>query len=288
VSQIAAHLPLPSIGVWNLGVIARKELRDALGSKWFLLYTIAFIALSTLLSFVTLAGAGAYGFAGFGRTAAGLLNLIMLIVPLMALTSGAGAIAGERERGTLVYLLAQPVSRSEILIGKAIGLALALLASLALGFGFSALLLAWKTGGAGAGAFVTLAGYTALLALAMLAVGLLISSLTRRGSVAIGVAVFVWLVLVFVSDLGLMAGTIMFKLRVEELFALALLNPLQAYKMGVMQHLSPTLDVLGPAGMYASATFGRWLGALLLGALITWIVVPLALSLIIFSRRSPL
>ncbi len=278
----------PLIGAGTLAVLAVKELRDALRNKWFLLYTGTFAVLACSLSFVSLAGAGSYGFAGFGRTAAGLLNLIMLIVPLMALTTGAGTIAGERERGMLVYLLAQPVSRAEVLLGKYLGLAMALLASLCIGFGASAGLLAWRTGAGDVSGFGALVGFTSLLALGMLSVGVLISALARRAGVAIGIGVFAWLLLVFVSDLGLMTGTLVFKLRVEELFAAAMVNPLQAYKMAVMQRLNAQLDVLGPAGLYASQTFGPSLAWMLLGNLAAWVVLPLAAALAVFSRRSPL
>lgn len=272
----------------NLHTIARKELRDALANKWFLLYTVAFAILSVALSFLSLAGTGAYGFAGFGRTAAGLLNLIMLIVPLMALTIGAGSITSERERGMLIYLLAQPLSRGEVLLGKFLGLSLALLASLCFGFGASAALLALRSESAGVADFVSMVAYTYVLALAMLSLGLLISSYARRTGVATGVALFVWLFLVFISDLGLMAGTLVFKLQVEQLFALAVANPLQAFKFTVMQNLHASLDVLGPAGLYATQTYGKMLPWILRAVLAAWIIIPVMLSLFIFSRRSPL
>jgi len=101
---------------------ARREFRDAISSRWFILYTVAFTVLAVAISFMSLAGSGSHGFAGFGRTTAGLLNLIMLVVPLMALIAGAGSIAGERERGTLLYLLAQPISRVEICSANTSGL----------------------------------------------------------------------------------------------------------------------------------------------------------------------
>jgi ABC-type transport system involved in multi-copper enzyme maturation permease subunit len=43
----------------------------------------------------------------------------------MGLTIGAGSLSGERERGTLQYLLAQPVNRAEVLLGKYLGIVLA-------------------------------------------------------------------------------------------------------------------------------------------------------------------
>ena len=58
-----------------------------------------------------------------------LLGLLLLFVPLIGLTVGAGVLAGERERGTLLYLLAQPLNRAEIFFGKALGAALAVIAA---------------------------------------------------------------------------------------------------------------------------------------------------------------
>jgi Cu-processing system permease protein len=265
---------------------AWREFRDAVSSRWFILYTIAFAVLAMATSFMSLSGVGAHGFAGFGRTTAGLLNLIMLIVPLMALVAGAGSIAGERERGTLLYLLAQPVSRTQVFLGKYAGLALALTCSLCVGFGASALVLAWRVGGVGIGIYTVLVGFTCAVALSMLAVGMLISVLSRRTGVATGIALFVWLSLVFVSDLGLMAGSVLFKLHVQELFGLGVANPLQAFKMGVIVNMNGSLDVLGPAGVYASRTLGDALVWLVSGIIAAWTAVPLAIGAICFSRKS--
>lgn len=282
-SERPAHLGRAA----STAAFARREFRDAIASRWFLLYTIAFTVLAVAVSFMSMAGSGSYGFAGFGRTAAGLLNLIMIIVPLMALTAGAGAIAGERERGTLLYLLAQPVSRTEVLIGKYLGLAAALTCSLCIGFGLSAAAIAWRAGGAGIGGFVMLVAFTCALALAMLSVGLLLSVLSRRVGIATGLGLFVWLTLVFLSDLGLMAGSIVFKLRVQEVFAIGVANPLQSFKLGVIVNMNASLDVLGPVGAYASQTHGAALPWIIAGVLALWAIVPLVIATAIFHRRAP-
>ena len=270
-------------GIWHF---SRREFRDAIASKWFMLYTVAFAVLAVGVSFLSLSGVGSHGFAGFGRTAAGLLNLIMLVVPLMALTAGAGSIAGERERGTLLYLLAQPVSRTQLLLGKYLGLAAALVCSLCIGFGVSAAVLAWRADGVGVGSFAMLMSFTAMLALSMLSLGMLISVISRRTGVATGVGLFTWLTLVFVSDLGLMASSIIFKLRVQEIFGLAALNPLQSFKMAVIVNMNASLDVLGPVGAYASQTLGDALPWLLTSSLLAWTLAPLGLAMLLFGRRS--
>lgn len=274
--------------VRNAWTIGRRELRDAVRSRWFLLYTLAFAVLGLAVSFVSAAGTGGMGLSGFGRTTAGLINLVLLVVPLMALTAGAGSIASDRERGALAYLLAQPVGRGEVLLGKFWGLAGALAASLLLGLGACAIILAWRGSATSAASIAWLAALAFLLALGMLSVGLLISALARKASVAIGTAIFVWLALVFVTDLALMAGAVALRLRIEELFALALLNPLQVFKMWSLHAVDANLDVLGPAGLYATEEYAGSLAWIFAGCMSVWVLVPLALAWLALWRRSPL
>jgi len=266
--------------------LLKKEINDSLSNRWFILYAVAFTGLALLLSWLSLSGGTGYtGFAGFGRTAASLVNLVLLIVPLMALTIGAGSLAGEQERGTLSYLLAQPVNRGEVLLGKYLGLAAALLGALAFGFGLSGLIIAARGGQTDARAYILLVTFAFILALGMLSVGFLVSVLTRKAAVAIGVALFLWLIFVFVGDLGLMGTTIAFKLPIDTLFNLTLLNPLQVFKMSALISINATLDVLGPAGIYAMQTYRDSLTALFLGSLALWIVLPLGIAYLVFRRR---
>jgi Cu-processing system permease protein len=271
----------------HLGAIAnlaRKEIRDSLRNRWFIFYSVAFAVLAAALSYLSLAGTGTFGFAGYGRTSASLINLVILIVPLMGLTAGAGSIAAERENRTLAYLLAQPINRFELLAGKYVGLALALIATLAVGFGASALLIAFRQH-VGVADFARLVGLAFVLALAMLSVGMLISTVARRASAALGAAIVLWLVLVFLGDLGLMGSTLVFKLQVADLFQLSLLNPLQVFKMAALGSIHASLDVLGPAGLYATQTHGSALPWIFGSALAAWTVLPLAAAFVIFTLR---
>lgn len=267
--------------------ICRRELRDALSSRWFLLYSLVFAGLGVGVSYVSASSVAGSGLAGFGRTTAGLINLVLLIVPLMALTAGAGAVASDRERGVLLYLLAQPVARWEVLLGKYLALALAMLASVAIGFGVCASVLAWHDSATDPAKILLLAGLTVLLALSMLSVGVLVSTLVRRTSVAVGTAVFLWLVFVLGTDLGLMAGVTALDLSIETLFGLSLATPLQVFKMWSLQAVDASLDVLGPSGLYAQETLAGSVSQLFLMSLAAWIVTPLVLAGVVFSRRSP-
>jgi len=272
----------------NVLTLIQKELRDAFRNRWFLLYAIAFAALSLALAWFSVSGAGSFGVAGFGRTAAGLINLILLIVPLMGLTLGAMSLAGEREKGTLIYLMAQPISSVELLLGKFVGLALALTAALVIGFGLTGILMAFVGGGGDFQVYLTLLVLSVLLAVASLSMGFLISAAVKKAATAVGLALFLWLILVYFGDLGLMGTAVVMQIKVEQLLTLALINPLQVFKLAAVLDLRENLEVLGPAGIYAFRTYGRALWPLLVGLLFAWVVLPFLLATQVFKKRGVL
>ena len=266
--------------VW---VVAVRELREALHNRWLLIYTIGFTVLAFMLARASLISAGYAGLGGFGRTAASLVNALLLFVPLLGLSVGAGALAGDRERGTLLYLLAQPVSRTEVFLGKVLGSGLAIAAALGIGFGMAALALSTGAGG-DVTAYLGLVGYTALLALACLALGFLISAWTRKSSTATGAALLTWLALAFVGDLGVVGATLALRPSPARLMGMLVVNPLQTFKLGAIYSLNSTLDVLGAVGQYAVYRFGSALPMLLAGLLMAWIVLAFSLAYLVFSR----
>ena len=209
---------------------------------------------------------------------------MLLFVPLIGLSVGAGTVAHERERGTLTYLLAQPVTRAEVIIGKYVGAALAMGVALGLGFGVAGMALATR-GTANPEVYLRLVGLSLLLALAALSLGVLLSTLSKRAAMATGAAMVVWLALVFLGDLALMGAVLTLKVNVQALLGLTLLNPLQVFKVAAIYGLQSSLETLGPAGLYAVRTLGAWLLPILIGWLVFWIIAPLLATAAIFVRR---
>ncbi len=268
--------------VW---LIAQKELRDALRNRWFLLYTVIFGGLVLALSMLSRPDVEFTQLAEYNRTVTGLVNLVLLFVPLMALTFGASSISGERETGALKYLLTQPIDRGEVLLGKFLGLASAQLSTLMLGFGVAGVILSTRGGGDGLSGYVVMTGMACLLSLAMLSVGFLISALAHKTSTALGAALFLWLLLVFVGDLGLIGAAIVTQMPTQTTLLLAMVNPLQLFKMASIFSTLSSLEVLGPAGLYASDTFGGMFMPLMLAGLVLWILLPLGLAQFAFARK---
>lgn len=269
----------------NIRAIARKELRDALHNRWFLVFTIAFAGLALTLSTLTQPGGSTFRAMSYSRTAASLINLVLLFVPLIGLTLGSANLAGDRETGALIYLLSQPVNRVEVLLGKYLGMAGALLATLTLGFGVAGAALALQGSIQDAGGYLLTVLLAYLLALAMLSLGFLMSTLARTTAAALGSALFLWLFLVFIGDLGIMGTALTMQLPIEAVFFIAVLNPLQMFKIASILTIQANLEVLGPAGLYATDQFGALLLPLLLLGLFIWIVVPLTGAVVLFSRQ---
>jgi Cu-processing system permease protein len=185
----------------------------------------------------------------------------------------------------MLTILAQPVLLEEVFLGKFLGLAAALLGMILLGFGLAALVIARQGGLPQVGGYLVLVGYTALFGLGFVSLGFLISALTRRSASAVGVALFVWLVSVFLSDLGVIGTAVVLQLSPRSLLWLALGNPAQVFKVVVLDGIQRNLESLGPGGLYATEVFGDWLPLVLTGVLVLWAIVPFGLSLLILRNR---
>ncbi len=137
-------------------------------------------------------------------------------------------------------------------------------------------------------AFLWLVLLTFLLAISSLSLGFLISAAVQRAATAVGVALFGWLLLVFLGDLGLMGTAVVLRFQAQELLWFSLANPLQLYKTAAILNLQQNLDLLGPAGVFALRTYGARLLPLLIGLLAAWTVVPLLITHQLFARRGAL
>jgi len=259
--------------------IARKEIRDAVRGRWLLAFAATFALIAVALSFVE-ARAGDLGSQGFNQTTAGLINLCLLLVPLLALVLGTGAIAGERERGTLRSLMAQPLSIAELLIGKWIGLAVAMLTAIVLGFGAAGLVIALVQPLTDVGHYALFVLLSAALASAMLSLGMLVSVFSEGRVKALAGATVLWFALVLFYDMAAIGLALSVSSSGRSLLLVALGNPVEAVRILAVLSLEPDLHVLGPLGAYIVEEVGASTGAwLLVAALAGWTVVPLVAAI---------
>ncbi len=271
--------------VW---VLATKELRDAVRDRWFWLYVAGFVIVAIPLTSLSVTDQAASGSSSFGRSAASLVALVELLVPLMGLTLGARSIVGPREAGTMAFVLSHPVSRAEFFGGLFLGNAAAMVAAVTGGFGVVGFATAIRSSGADPTRFLVVCGLAWLLSVAMVATGMLISVLARRSTTAIGTALFVWLLVALIGDLGLMGSAVATQLPVNVLFAVAVVNPAEAFRLTAIYGLEGSLDGLGPVGAYTVDTFGSALPWITGGALVAWTLMASVAALVVFRRGGDL
>lgn len=265
----------------QIAAVAAKEFSDRLRNRWVLAVALVFTVFSLAITYFGGAAQGQIGPRSIEATIASLVSLVIYLIPLIALLLGFDAIVGERERGSLDLLLALPITRLELLLGKYLGLAAALALSTLAGFALVAALLWQRFGAAGLyhyGGFVL---SSVLLGLAFLSLALLLSVLARDRTRASGLAIALWFALVLVFDLLLLGllvasgGELGGVLSGDGFAYLLLLNPADVFRILNVFSLDDMARLYGLASVVPPALGNPWLMG---GAMLAWIGAPLALA----------
>ncbi len=266
--------------------IARQELVINIRNRWTLVFAGVFGVLVLVISYFGLVTGGAVGFQGFARTSASLLNMMLYIVPLVALTMGTLSFTSEKSASELLF--SQPVTRGEILVGKYFGLFASIFTATLIGFGLAGIIVAARAGTEGALRYPALIAFSLLLALIFLSLSALISAACRRKSKAFGVAILVWFFFVLFYDLLVIGATFLFKERTANtlIFGSLFGNPVDMVRVASLMTLNGK-DIFGAGG----ASLLRFLGGeflslvLLLVALSVWALAPLLAAQRLFKHQ---
>ena len=269
----------------RVGVVAREEYRRALETRWLFAFTALFALLVLGLSYFGLAQSREVGFQGFARVTLSLMNLVLVIVPLTGLMLGVTSIAGGGE--SLSLLLAQPVSRGEVLAGKFLGLAAALGVAQALGFGGGGVVVALNGGAQQISGFLVLTLLSLVLGWVTLAAAICIAALWPDRLRAMSVALTLWLLMVIAYDLVVLgATTLLSGLPLQSvLFPALIVNPVDL--VCVLTTLAVGSGALfGPTSAVLMRMFGTTAGVVLgLAVLLIEGAVPLLVAARVFRRR---
>lgn len=266
-------------------LVAAEAFNRVSGTRTIQIFALLFSVLALGLSYFGLAGQRSAGFQGFARMTASLLNLVVTIVPLMALMVGVTETTGRRQH--LAVILAQPVSRREVLLGSFLGVAGALIAALAIGLGGAGILIGLQTSRESYGGYLILVAASVALMLAFLALAFLLGVVLLDRLKAMAAAVMAWFALVVGYDLlviglsSVLKGTALKTILLPSI----ILNPVDITRVGVT--LAGGRGALfGPAGAVLVDVFGTTLGvAVAASALLVQIALPLVLAIVVFRRR---
>ena len=267
----------------QVGVVAAKEFRDRLRSRWVLAVMAVFTTFALVIAYFGTAQQGAVGFRSIEVTIASLVSLVIYLVPLIALILGFDAVVGERERGSLDLLLSMPLTRFELLLGKYCGLGAALACSTVVGFGLVGVLLGGRLP---ASAWFHYAGFilsSVLLGLAFLSLAVAVSVFAGDRTRASGIAIALWFFFVLVYDLLLLGGLVATGggVAADAFPFLLMLNPADVFRILNIFGLDEVRTMYGLTSVFPPRLAHP---ALLGSVMLAWIVLPLALASWRFRR----
>ncbi|MFQ5690147.1 MAG: ABC transporter permease [Gemmatimonadota bacterium] len=265
-------------------LLLRRELRDSVRGYWFAVNSAIFVLGGMALMLFGQGDVQVLGYRGVARALAALMQLALLVVPLMAIFPSVAAVAGERELGTLDYLLAQPITRRELYGAKWLGIGAAVGLSITLGYSVTGATAALR--GVPSGMILALLGFSLLLAMVFVSSGLWVSALSGSRAQATALGLTLWLSLLALGSLGLMAAFVRWGLPQWLLEAWSLVNPTEAFRIAMIAALNPESAILGPAGASLVGRLGRpLLLALAAASMLGWSAVAYWGGLRSFSRR---
>lgn len=261
-------------------ICARQELLLAVRSRWTQIFAAVFGALALAVAASGYVLSGGAGFEDYARTATSLASLVILLVPVTALVIGILALSSDR--GATEILFSQPVSRRAILLGRMLGLFVALAAAQAIGLGGAGLVIFWRAGSSRLSAYgILFLGSLAATAIFLGIAAVLASGGSVRRSRALAIALIVWFGTVVLFDVAVLAAATLLRSGPASrlLVTAVLVNPADAVRTATLLGIHGT-TAFGAASL-ALLRFTRGpIGAALLLAASTlfWILAPIALA----------
>jgi Cu-processing system permease protein len=271
--------------------IAATEIRIGLRNRWIILSTLILLAFALILVLLGSAPGGEVKTDAVTVVVASLSTLSVYLVPLIALLLSFDAIAGEIDRGTLQLVLASPVSRGAVLVGKFLGHVVVLSIAVSFGYGIAGLVVFFANGGgdltalAGVGRLIT---SSIMLGATFIAIGYIASASVRQTGTAAALAIAIWLFAVVLYDLALLGGLLASKdgFFARDVFPwLLVFNPADAFRLYNMSAIDAAAvgSNLG-GGVRSSLPLSGF--ATMLSPFV-WIVIALGLSTFILKRVRP-
>jgi len=271
----------------SIAEIARLELKIQLRSRWMIGFGVLFAVMITGVSYYGLTFLGYEAeFQDFYRTTVTMLHLVFIIIPVVALVAAGQSICSDP--GYFEFLASQPVGRSDILLGKVLGLFLALTIMTVLGFGLGGMVVALKSNSQGIWKFFIFIATSIALGLIFISLSALLSILANRKPMAMVTALIVWLFFLFIYDfLVLAASYYMDEAYLRPILYFSVMgNPIDMARVIVLLTIGGEA-ALGAAGAGLVRTFGGPVASVgcAIGLLTVWGLAPLAIAVLVFRKQ---
>jgi ABC-2 type transport system permease protein len=211
----------------DLFVVASKEFSDIIKGKRFIILLAVFTLLMTAAVASTYISETQGIFASLGLSrgflrsvASGLTTMMSYFAPILGIALGVDAISGEREKGTLKMVLAQPIFRDTFINGKFFGTFLAIsLAVSAVSFievSGCVLALGITPTGDDVVRLALFVLFSILYTMTYYGIAVLISTVAKKTTVSVIASVMLWATFTFIiSIVASLVATSMVPIRIQ-------------------------------------------------------------------------
>lgn len=262
--------------------VAKKDFLDVRRSK--IIWLVGGLYIAVIMLFLYFGQKGVPD-PDVQRALGGLTGIGGMIIPLIALVSAYLAIAGERESGSMKYLLSIPNSRRDVVLGKFLSRSLIVSASIAISFLLGiGLMLMWYPA-FDLGTVVSITSLIILYALSYVAVAIGISAATASRSRAMGGAIGFFFVTNVLNLFGPLKDAITFLFNdlaglgisdAQITFVQVLISPTAAYLKSI-----PLVFSNRPTPQNEPWFLQSEISLIIL---LAWVVVPIAFGIWQFKR----
>ncbi len=203
-----------------------------------------------------------------------LLNIVLIMSPLMAILIGTMYYYNSRD--FLEFLLAQPLSRTSVILGLYGGISISLVFSLVIGIGVPAIVFGifktehWTT-------YLILVAMGCVLSCIFSGLALIIALKNENRIKGFGLAILVWLFLALIYDGILLLALLYFKDYPLEKFALGsmIFNPIDLARTFILLKLDISA-LMGYTGAVIQKFYSGAMGMILIVVcLLSWLTIPI-------------
>ncbi len=275
------------MSISSILVIAKKELKDSIRNRWFLVLSGIFFLLILQIPYIVLMLLGLFSYANIPGKTGIFLTYAISLGGLIAIILGSLSIVSEKEQGTLSYLLSQPVRKLEVIIGKFLGLLLVISLMMSIGFGLAMLpsIGEAEINNIELGIFTYSILAMVSSAAVMIGISLAISVISASRTMAISLAVSTWLFFTIIYDIGLLGSMLITTNEIQAYFYFIFLNPIEISEMIMHLLLNPILNpdlsvrfmvnYFGVGGSFVPLSI----------AILVWSLTPIVFSIVEFYSR---
>jgi len=234
----------------NLLLIAYLDLKESIRANWFIVYSLVFGGLIALFFIAGITESQVMGFSGLSRLLLMYIQVTIVILPIFILITTVRSISGDRDSHILEYMLSFPISLKQYYWGKVFGRFITVFLPVFMAMVFAILYGMYKGAEVPLGLFFLYTGLLFAMSSAFLGIAFFISSIVKSSEMALGISFFIWIFLLAFIDIALISLMMQQRMNAELIIAIAMINPMEIFRVAAISLFDPELTVMGPVAFY--------------------------------------